>query len=142
MGATSTRRQDGVDHAGGLDPGTGDDEGGPGLGDPERPVLAEVAAGLGPVVGRGVLDDEVGCRRVVEELGQMVEGVRVGVGRPVGVGKGELLGQAGQVGGVLAGHGVLAAERHPLVAGRREPAPSAPSARRANRRWPWADATS
>ena len=56
-----------------------DHERGPGLHDPERPVLASVAALVLPVVGAGVEHAEVGRGRVVEELRDVVVRERIGV---------------------------------------------------------------
>ncbi len=67
----------------------------PGLDDPERAVLAAVAALVLPVVRGRVQDAEVGRGRVVEELRDVVVGEGVGVLAPVGVRVGELVGRAG-----------------------------------------------
>ena len=58
-----------------------DDERGPGLHDPERPVLASVTALVLPVVGSGVEHAEVRRGRVVEQLRDVVVRERIGVAR-------------------------------------------------------------
>ena len=63
------------------------------LHDAERAVLAEVAALVLPVVRGRVEHAEVGRGRRVEELGDLVVGVRVGVVGPVRVGVGLLVGE-------------------------------------------------
>lgn len=75
---------------------------------PERSMFAEVAALVPPVMGGRVLHHEVGCRPVVEHLGDVLEGMGVGVGPAPGVGDGPLVGHRGEPCGVLAGDGVLA----------------------------------
>ena len=74
----------------------GDHERRPGLHHAQRAVLAPVPAGVLPVVGGGVHHAQVGRRRVVEELGDLLVGERVGVGRPGGVGVGQLGGEPGE----------------------------------------------
>ena len=60
-------------------PGAGDDEGRPRLDDAQRPMLPEVPALVGPVVRRTMDHAEVGRRRMVEELGELLERVGVAV---------------------------------------------------------------
>ena len=86
VGATSTSRHEPSTIPSRLDPGAGRDERRSRLHDAERPVLAEVATMVAPVVRGGVQDDEVGCRPVVEELGHVIEGVGVRVVVPGRVG--------------------------------------------------------
>ncbi len=90
-------------------------ERGPGLHQPERAVLTEVAALVLPVVGGGVQDAEVGGGGRVEELGDLVEGVRVRVLRPVRERMGELVGEGGEPVGRLVAEGVAARSADPLV---------------------------
>ena len=73
VGATSTRRQLAVDEAVAAHALARDHERCPGLHDADRPVLAEVAALVLPVVGGRVDDAEVGGARRVVELGDLVE---------------------------------------------------------------------
>ena len=67
-----------------------DDERRAGLEYPERPVLAAVAALVLPVVRGRVHHAEVGRGGVVEELGRLLERVRVGVGGPLRMRVGQL----------------------------------------------------
>ena len=61
-------------------------------------MLAAVAALVLPVVGGRVDHAQVGCGGVVEELGDLLEGERIGVVATVGVRVGELGGQPGEMG--------------------------------------------
>ena len=83
----------------------GEHEWGPGLHDAWRPVLAPVPALVLPVVGGRVDDAQVGGRRRVEELGDLVVAVGIGVLPAVRMEVSPLLGE----GRVRAG--ILAAER-------------------------------
>ena len=81
-GATSTRRAArGDDAVGARTPLPAITNGARRLHEPERAVLAAVAALVLPVVGGRVDDAEVGRGRRVEELRDLVEGEGVGVGR-------------------------------------------------------------
>ena len=101
-----------------------DHERGPGLHDPERAVLAAVTALVLPVVRAGVQHAQVGRRRMVEELRDVVvrERVRVAVARRIRVG--ELGGEADEPVGRLVGDRVLPAATGALVAV--GPGPDAP----------------
>ena len=79
-----------------------------GLHDAERAVLAEVAALVLPVVRRRVDHAEVGRRGRVEELGDLVERVRVGVVAPVRVLLRPLVGERRELVGRLVGERVAA----------------------------------
>ena len=69
--------------------------------------------GVLPVVGGRVHHAEVGGGRVVEELGDLLEGERVGVGGPAGVGVGQLGAEPGEAVGRLVGEGIGARDRAP-----------------------------
>ena len=99
-----------------------DHERGPGLDDAGRAVLAEVAALILPIVGRGVDHAEVGGRRVVEELGDRVVRERVGVLGPVGELVGQLVVERGELVGGLVGERVGAGAR-PRARSRPRPGP-------------------
>ena len=60
-------------------PGTGDDKGCPRLHDAQRSVLSEVPTLVNPVVGRTVDHAEVRRRGMIEELGELLEGVGIAV---------------------------------------------------------------
>ena len=96
------------------------------LHDPERAVLAAVAALVLPVVVGRVQDAQVGCRRVVEQLGDVVEreGVRVLVA--AGVEVGPLVGKRGEAVGRLVGERVGAGGLEHLVGPVAAPEPHRP----------------
>ena len=104
------------DHAVVADALARDHERRPGLHDAGRSVLAPVAALVLPVVRRRVDHAEVRRGRVVEQLGDRVEGVRVGVDGPVRVGVCPLVGERGELVGRLVGEGVDALAPETLVA--------------------------
>ena len=95
----------------------------PRLHEPERAVLAEVAALVLPVVRGGVEHAEVGRGGRVEELGDLVERVRVGVVGAVRVRVGALVVEADELVGRLVGERVAA--RRPRSARSRRPAGAA-----------------
>ena len=109
-----------------------DHERGAGLHDPERPVLAAVAALVLPVVRAGVQHAQVGRGGVVEQLRDVVVRERIGVRVTGRMRVGELGGEADERVGRLVGERVLAAAAGALVAvgsgadaAERRPRPSA-----------------
>ena len=76
-------------------------------------MLTEVSALIPPVVGGAVQHHQIRCRRVVEELGEMVEGEGIRIGTTVRMGDGTLFLEPTERRWVLTRHRVLAAE-HPL----------------------------
>ena len=74
-------------------------------------MLPEMAALVRPVVGGRVQHDDVGCRRVVEDLGQVVVGMGVGVLAPDGMGQRPLGSQTAEVRRILTFDRVTAPER-------------------------------
>ena len=131
VGATSTRRADARNEPELAHALAREHERRPGLHEPERAVLAEVAALVLPVVRGGVQHAEVGGGGRVEELGDLVERVRVGVLRPVRERVGALVGERRELrrstgrrgdrgpstGDALVGAVGVAAERDPAVVG-------------------------
>ena len=97
-----------VDQAQAPDPGPGQDEGGPGLDDAERAVLAPV---LRLLVGGGVEDAEIGGAGMVEDLGRVLPGVGVGIGPPIGMAGRPLRRQGDEAGGVLVGQRIATLDR-------------------------------
>ena len=78
------------------------------LHDAERPVLAPVPALVLPVVRGRVDHAQVGCGRMVEQLGDLLERERIGVVAPVGVRVGELGVEPGEMRRRLVGERVVA----------------------------------
>ena len=72
-------------------------------------MLPEVAALVGPVVGRGVDHAEVRRGRVIEDLRGLFVGERVAVGHPRGLQRLQLVGQAGKAVGRLVAKRVATA---------------------------------
>ena len=91
VGATSTRRRGPGHEAVLAHAGPRQDERRPHLHGAERPVLAPLAALVLPVVGRAVQAHEIGGGGVVEQLGDLLVRVRVGLLRAVGPAVGQLV---------------------------------------------------
>ena len=133
MGAVSTSRAALRDHAERLHALAADHHRGAGLHDPERAVLAEVAALVLPVVRGRVDHAEVGRGGRVEELRDLLVGERVGVVVAVRVEVGPLGVEADELVGRLVGERVAArrgstSTKSPLSVRSKVTRPSAASA--------------
>ena len=115
-----------VDHPCRPHTGAGGDERGPGLHDTQRPVLPEVAALVAPEVGSRVLHHQIGGGRVVEELGQVLEGMGIGIVVPGRMGSRPLLFEGAEAHRVLAGQRIPPGEGLRLKGPPLAPVPGGP----------------
>ncbi len=81
------------------------------LHDAEGAVLAEMTSLVAPEVGSGVQHHQVGCRRMIEQLSQVFQCMRIRVLAAARVGCRSFLGQAAEMPGVLSCDRTLPADR-------------------------------